>query len=294
VAAVDLAETLPPPTSVTRARRSLPWSRWAIYAVAALYFLVPLLAALYFTVRNPLNGGITFRAYGDVISSDGFATSFRMSFTLALITIVLTLGLLLPTMLLVRLRYPRMRGLVELMCLFPLVFPPVVLVVGVGTVLRSGGNQFLNTPIQSFFNSLQKGNLPLILALEYLILALPFSYRALDAGLRSVDVRTLVEAAQNLGAKWPTILLRVLIPSLRTSVFNAAFLTFALVMGEYTIAKILLFQPLPVWTVQLPAADGQIQTAVSLLSLLIAWLLLLLASVLSGRVGLLKRKKARS
>ena len=83
-------------------------------------------------------------------------------------------------------------------------------------------------------------------------------------------------------------------PSLRTAVFNSAFLTFALVMGEYTIAKILLFQPLPVWTVQLPAADGQIQTAVSLLSLLIAWFLLLLASVLSGRVGLLKRKKTRS
>ena len=294
MAAVDLSVGPTPQAADVRVRRSLPWGRWAVFALAALYFLVPLLIALYFTVRDPLHGGISFRAYGDVISSAGFATSFRMSFTLALISIVLTLGLLLPTMLLVTLRYPRVRGVVELMCLMPLVFPPVVLVVGVGTVLRSGGNQFLNTPIQTLFNQLQKSNLPLILALEYVVLALPFSYRALDAGIRSIDIRVLVEAAQNLGARWPAILLRVVVPSLRTAVFNAAFLTFALVMGEYTIAKILLFQPLPVWTVQLPAADGQIQTAVSLLSLLIAWLLLLLASVLSGRVGLLKRKKTRS
>jgi putative spermidine/putrescine transport system permease protein len=291
MAAVDVAVRPSTPPAPKQARDSLPWGRWVIFLVAALYFLVPLLVAFLFTIRDPLHHGITFRAYRDVISSEGFTTSFRMSFTLALITIVVTLGLLLPTMLLVALRYPKVRGAIEVLCLLPLVFPPVVLVVGVGTVLRSGGDTFAGTPIQTVMNQMQKQDLPLILAFEYVVLALPFSYRALDAGLRAIDIRVLVEAAQNLGASWLTILFRVLIPSLRTAVFNAAFLSFALVMGEYTIAKILLFKPLSVWTVQLPSADGQIQTAVSLLSLLITWLLLLLAGTLSGRASLFKRKR---
>ena len=39
-------------------------------------------------------------------------------------------------------------------------------------------------------------------------LALPYMYRAVDTGLRAIDVRTLTEAAESLGAGWPTILFR--------------------------------------------------------------------------------------
>ena len=34
----------------------------------------------------------------------------------------------------------------------------------------------------------------------YVTLALPYMYRAVDTGLRAIDVRTLTEAAQSLGA----------------------------------------------------------------------------------------------
>jgi putative spermidine/putrescine transport system permease protein len=74
------------------------------------------------------------------------------------------------------------------------------------------------------------------------------------------------------------------LPSLRTAVVNAAFLCFALVMGEYTIASILLYtKPFPVWLVQLPTTSGQVQVAASVLSLLIVELLLLLIGALNWR-----------
>ena len=53
-------------------------------------------------------------------------------------TIVVTLALMLPTQLLLHLRLPRWRGLVEILTLLPLVFPPVVLVVGVSDVYACG------------------------------------------------------------------------------------------------------------------------------------------------------------
>ena len=125
---------------------------------------------------------------------------------------------------------------------------------------------------------------PFVLALLYVMLAMPFVYRSIDAGIRSIDVRTLVEASRNLGAGWLSVLSRVLVPSLRTAIINAAFLCFALVMGEYTISSILLYtKPFPVWLYQLPTTSGQVQAAVSVFSLLLVEVLLLLIGALNWR-----------
>jgi putative spermidine/putrescine transport system permease protein len=112
----------------------------------------------------------------------------------------------------------------------------------------------------------------------------------LDAGIRSIDAQTLVEASRNLGAGWTTTLLRVLVPCLRTAIINAAFLCFALVMGEYTISSILLYtKPFPVWLAQLPTTSGQVQAAVSVFSLLLVEVLLLIIGSFNVRRATEKR-----
>jgi putative spermidine/putrescine transport system permease protein len=262
-------------------------SRRVILFVAALYFLGPLLAAFWFTIRDKAHGGVNFHAYGDVFAAppngqESIQTALLLSVALSVITIVVTLALLLPTMLLVHLRFPRVRSTVEMLCLLPLVFPPVVLVVGVSDTLTWTPDHLGGFALD-VVNYIRQPGLPLILAFIYVILCLPYTFRALDAGIRSVDVTTLVEASRNLGSGWWTVLYRVLLPSLRTALVNAAFLCFALVMGEYTIAKILLYKPFSVWLVELPANSGQLQVAASLLSLLIINVLLLVIGALNGR-----------
>ena len=248
--------------------------RWIVFTIAGLYFIVPIGAAFWFSVDNGKTG-FTLHAYTDVFDAPGFRTAFGTSLKLAVITVVLTLVIMVPTMLMVHLRHPKLRAMIEVLCLLPLVIPPVVLVVGVRTVLGWGPDQLAGTPLQGFFNGLQNSSPPWILAL-------PFTYRALDAGLRSSGIATLVEAARNLGSSWPTVILRVVLPSLRTSVLNAAFLAFALVLGEFTIANILLYQTFTVWILQFNDTDGQLSVGLSLLSLFITWLLLLLIAALGG------------
>jgi putative spermidine/putrescine transport system permease protein len=122
------------------------------------------------------------------------------------------------------------------------------------------------------------------------MLAMPFVFRSLDAGIRAIDVRTLVEASRNLGAGWGTVLFRVLLPCLRTAVINSAFLCFALVMGEYTISSILNYtKPFPVWLYQLPTTSGQVQAAVSVFILILVEVLLLLIGTLNWRRGAEKK-----
>lgn len=266
------------PVPVKPARRPRPrYWRGAVLAVAGLYFVTPLLSSFVFTVHVP-NQGLTFEAYSGILSADGFTESLFLSLSLAAATIALALLLVVPALVAVRLGPPRLRAVVEVVCMLPLVVPPIALVTGIATVLRWGPDHFSRTPLYQTFLAVQNESFPVVLVLAYTVLALPFVHRSLDAGLRAVDVPTLVEAARNCGASRLQVIVSVILPNLRSSLAGASFLTLALVLGEYTVASLLGFRPFAVWIVTVSGAEARMSVAVSLLSLLITWALLLILS----------------
>ncbi|WP_329465729.1 ABC transporter permease [Streptomyces sp. NBC_01431] len=267
-----------------------PW-RGAVLLVAGAYFLVPLLASFVFTVDVP-GTGLTLSSYTQIFAADGFTAALLRSLGLGLCTVALALVLTLPAALAVRLSGSgRLRAVLEVVCTLPLVVPPVALVAGLGTVLKWGPDQLATTPLYETFVAIQKPSFPLILVFAYVVMALPFVYRSLEAGLRAVDVRTLVEAARDLGASWPRALFAVVLPNLRTALLNASFLALALVLGEFTVASLLGFQPFAVWIVQASGSNAQLSVAVSLLSLLLTWGLLLVVTGLARSRGPVKSRK---
>jgi putative spermidine/putrescine transport system permease protein len=284
-AGVAGAGSVAPPTPVRPGRRRAGAWRWGVLTVLGLYFLVPVAASIWFTVRDRGEGGLTAEHYAAIPTATGFAEAFTRSLVLAGLTVLIALVLMVPTVVLVELRLPRLRTTVELLTLMPLVLPPIALVVGVRSVLEWAPDYFLNTPLADAFFALQEPSLPWILVLVYVVLALPFVFRALDAGVRGSDLKTLTEAARNLGASWPRVLVSVVLPVLRTSVLNASFITFALVLGEFTVAVILGFETFPTWIVRISGSQPQLSVAVSVLSLALTWVLLLLISALDRRRG---------
>jgi putative spermidine/putrescine transport system permease protein len=280
-AAVAGAGGVEPETPARPARRGRGWWRWAVAAVLGLYFLVPLGASVWFTVRS--RDGVSADVYAGIPTAEGFAENFGRSLALGALTVLVALLLMVPTVVLVELRLPRLRPVVELLTLVPLLLPPIALVVGVRSVLAWAPEYFFGTPLAEAFFALQEPALPWILVLVYVVLALPFVYRALDAGVRGAQLRTLTEAARVLGASWPRVMLTVVLPVLRTSVLNAAFLTLALVLGEFTVASILGFETFPTWIVRISGSQPRLSVAVSVLSLLLTWALLLLISALDRR-----------
>ncbi|WP_456566753.1 ABC transporter permease [Blastococcus sp. SYSU D00695] len=273
-----------PETPVRRdRRRGSGWVRRLVLALLGLYFVVPLGASIWYTIRDRREGGVTLEPYTRIPGAEGFAETFGRSLVLAALTVLVVLVLVVPLVVLVDLRLPRLRTTVEVITLLPLVLPPIALVVGVRSVLAWAPDYFLGTPLAEFVFALQEPELPWILVLVYVVLALPFVYRALDAGVRGAGLRTLTEAARNLGASWPRVMLWVVLPALRTSLLNAAFLAVALVLGEFTVANILGFETFPTWIVKASGAEPQLSVAVSVLSLLLTWALLLLISALDRR-----------
>ncbi|MFD8721826.1 ABC transporter permease [Streptomyces sp. NPDC059629] len=263
------------------ARRLTPW-RWAVLGLAALYFLIPMGASVLFTVDVP-GQGITFDAYTQIVSADGFLSSLLLSLELALATIAVVLLLMVPAVVALRLSAPKLRPVVEIVCSLPLVVPPIAFVAGIVTVLKWGPDYLSRTPLFETFVAVQNPAFPVVLVLAYVVMALPFVYRSLDAGLRAIDVRTLVEAARSCGASWPQALVRAVLPNLRGALLNASFLTLALVLGEFTVAQLLGFQPFAVWIYNVGGSQAQMSVAVSVLSLLVTWALLLALAGAGGR-----------
>jgi putative spermidine/putrescine transport system permease protein len=265
--------------------RRVRWWRFGILGVLGIYFVVPLAATFWFTVYDSRDHKFSLSPYGQVFSASGFLSSVWMTFQIAVLTVVILYVLLVPAMIAVHLRLQKLRAVLETLAMVPLVLSPVALVVGVDTVLSWGTDMNPGTPLYQLSVDVRNGSLPLILPIVYVVIALPFAYRSLDAGLRAVDIKTLVEASRGLGASWPVTLWRAVLPNLRTGLLSGAILTLALVFGEYTISSILGFLPFSVWVVQdgQGATSGQLAPAVSLLSLLLSWAVLFLVSFLGGR-----------
>ena len=236
--------------------RSIPW--WVVFFLGFLYFFLPLLGTFVFSMRSqPL-----FSAYAVVTEDPEFSATLFYSFLIGVLTIIVSTALIVPTAYWVRLRLPRLRPYIEFITLLPFVVPPIILVFG---LLRTyGGGPF---PLAG---SDLGSNVLLVAA--YTILSLPYMYRAVDTGLRAIDVRALTEASQSLGAGWFTILWRVIFPNVRVSILSGAFLTLAIVVGEYTIATFLARPAFGPYIALIGGNRAYEPAAVSLISFGLTWI----------------------
>lgn len=243
--------------------------RGTLWVLFGLFFLLPLYAMADFSTRNPLGGGRTLAAWHSLVTDDELVTAIVTSVLLAVLTVAAMLAVLVPTMIWVRLRTPWARRLVEFLCLLPLTIPALVIVVGLRNVY--------------LWVTYLLGESALTLTFVYIVLVLPFAYRALDAALSSIALTTLAEAARSLGAGWFTTIVRVIVPNIWSGILAAAFISIAVVLGEYTVASLSGFMTLPVQIVTIGKADGPTSVAASLATLMFGFVLLLVLSLVTRR-----------
>lgn len=244
--------------------------RGLLWVAFALFFLFPLYAMADFSTRDLVSGGRTLQAWQNLVADEALYESIVVSLLLAVLTVLAMLAVLVPTMIWVRLRAPWARKPVEFLCLLPLTIPALVIVVGLRNVYL-WVTYFL-------------GESALTLTFVYVVLVLPFAYRSIDAALSAIDLQTLSEAARSLGAGWVTTIVRVVVPNIWSGILSAAFISIAVVLGEYTIASLSGYQTLQVQIVALGKTDGPTSVAASLAVLLFGFaLLMILAAVTRGR-----------
>jgi putative spermidine/putrescine transport system permease protein len=251
-------------------RRRLNIFRYTVFTIFGLFFLLPLLGLARFSLEGATLGTWSVTPWKQIASYQNtgippLISAIEITLELAAITCAVTLVLLVPTMVWVRLRVQWLSRTIEFLCILPLAIPAISLVVGLGEI----------------YNRIQRISLSaLMLFWVYVILALPYAYRALAAGLSAIDVTTLSEAARSLGASWFTVLVRVIVPNMRAAILNALILTAGVVLGEFTIAYLLLYTNLQVelYSISRNTPNAGVLFSTSLAALLFTCVLLLIMS----------------
>ncbi|HEY5671336.1 MAG TPA: ABC transporter permease subunit [Anaerolineales bacterium] len=243
-------------------KSSSVWA-WFIFLIGIIYFFLPLFATFEFSMRM-IKDTYSFEAYRVAFTDPRFFLSFGYSLLWGILTIFVSLLLVVPTAYWVHWRMQRARPFVEFVTLMPFVVPAVVLVFGMsslyGGALKIGGFPILVlTPT------------PILLIAGYVVLSFPYMYRAVDTGLRAIDVRTLTEAALSLGAGWRVILTQVIFPNLRVAILSGVFLTFAIVMGEFTFASLLVWPAFGPYMEEIGAMRAYTPQALSVVSFILTW-----------------------
>jgi len=254
-----------------KARRfKLQIFRVVVFLLMGAFFLVPIGAMIEFSTRgNSVNSPRTLESWAQIGTTPGLSDAIVASLELAVITSILMLAILLPTMVWVRLRLPQLNRAVEFICLMPLTVPAIALVVGI-------------RPLYNWI-SINVSDSILVLSFAYVILVMPYAYRSLDAGLAAIDLKTLSEAARSLGSGWGTIMVRIVVPNMRTAILNAALLSVALVLGEYTFANIMNYENLQVAIAYVSLVSAGTSIAVAVAALVFAFALLMVISLVGRR-----------
>ena len=252
-------------------------TRWIIAIVVGVLFAIPLIATFLFTLRDNDTGGYSLTHWATVFDPTNTRvltplwTGVSNSLLLALVTVLIVLVLLTPTMILVNLRFPKLRAIFEFLVLLPISIPAIVIVVGLAPIYLMIGRTV--------------GTGAWTLAFAYGITVLPFAFRSIQASIDAVDMKTLAEAARTLGANWLTVVVKVLVPNLRGGLLAAALISVAVVLGEFTIASLLNRQVLQTALVLVQKTDPFSAAIFTLLALLFCFVLLLVIGLVArGRV----------
>lgn len=253
--------------------------RWIYLVLLGLFFAVPMLAMARFAFQSipvalltpdKFLTGWSIEPLTNALTDPQALNAARISVTLAILTILINLVLLIPLAIVTEIKAPKLRPVLTAVTLLPWVVPPIALVVGVSATFRASAPWFL----ASIYS----------LVPFYALWALPFTYRALDAGLQAINAKTLYEAARSMGASFTTTVFRVLLPNMRSSIVAAATLTAALVLGEFAFASLLLKETLPTYLVNFQRSDARGGLALAI------FILILTALVIGISVRLLRKR----
>lgn len=221
------------------------------------FVFVPMISAFEYSIRTPLEGGYGWKNYVWAVTQDEFLHYIIRSSWLALLTVVITLLILVPTITWLHLSQSPIRVLIDSISLLPLVIPVVAFAVGAQISLP----EFVQSTIWE---------LPFL----YFALCLPYAYRSLDIGLSAIPLKTLVEAARSSGANPIRTINSVIVPVIRGSVMATVAITFVLSLGEYTLTVLLHWDTFPTWVTYVAQENILGAISISMMSLIIPFLFL--------------------
>jgi putative spermidine/putrescine transport system permease protein len=240
-----------------------------------LFMIIPIIATYVFSVstrwdRTILPEGYTLKGYITAANNPYFFSTLRNSLVLSISTVLVSLIIVVPTVYWVNIRLQGAKSLLDLLMILPFGIPGVVLALALVQVYN--------------FAPLNRSAMLLIGA--EVVFTMPFMYRSVSNSLAAIDIPTLTEAAQSLGAGIKNILLEIIVPNIFPGILSGSLLVFATVFAEFTLARLIVgagFKTFPMLLVEYTRIDGTIAAAMSVISFTVAWIASMLILWVGGK-----------
>lgn len=252
-----------------------------IILLAMVYLLIPLLATLLYSIAGNWQTTIlpeswTLRWFGELFRDARFADALGRTLYVCLISVAVSVLVMLPTIFVVTMYFPKWERWLNLTALIPYAIPGVVAAVGLIKLYSSG-------PLAI------SGTVGILIA-AYFVAILPYMYQGIRNSIRTVNAPELMEAAELLGASKMTAFRRIIVPNILPGILVSTLLSISVLFGEFVLTNLLIgghFETIQIYLYRRLSESGHLASAIVIayfvFILLLSGLLLGLSKRLLGR-----------
>lgn len=229
------------------------WPFYLIVTLLALYLIIPLFVTLVYSLATSwtttiLPSGLTLKWYAQMFEDPTFINALIRTLVLIIVSMAVVILVMLPTVVIVSMHFPRLEKLFQSIVLLPYAMP--------GIILASG---LLQT-----YSSIEVPKLILVGG-AYFIVVMPYMYQGIRNSLHSVNMSSMIEAAELLGANQLKIFFSVIIPNIKKGILVSSLLSFSILFGEFTLTNLVVggnYETIQIYLFRIMQVSGHISSAV--------------------------------
>ncbi len=222
----------------------------------SIYFMIPILGTFLYGTSTKWEASLfpsdfTFSWFIELFNDGEFIQSVFNSLLLGVITSIIVLLVMVPTLILIRLYFPKLDKLLQSLTLLPYAIPGVILVTALLSTYRKLGVPMFIVLVGALFITL-----------------LPISYLGLNNQLKLMNIKELVDASTTLGASMTQTILKVIVPNLKLGITLVFIMVFSASFGEFMLTNLLIggrFETIRIYMMRRMNENGHLASAVMIL-----------------------------
>ena len=187
----------------------------AIMLLVMIYLLIPLVISIIYSVFHKWTGvipeGFTLHNYVDLFMDSNFLASVGRSIAMSIIPIIVTIVIVLLALFVTAIYFPKLEKYVQIICMIPY-------------TIQGGSSSILSNRLVMLMGA-------------YCIVILPYIYQGIRNGMRAVNMPTLIEAAEMLGASKIYAFFRVVVPNILSAIIVSSLLAVGIIFGDYVLIR---------------------------------------------------------
>ncbi len=198
-----------------------------VMTLVIIWLILPLLATIIYSLFTDWTGiipkGFTLANYTKIFTDAGFLTSMYQTVIICVIPIVITVVIMLFALFAVTVYFPGLEKYIQILCMIPYTIQGVILSVSILALYARSGSVF--------------GNRMVMLIGAYCIIILPHIYNGIRNGMRAINMKMLLEAAEMLGESKLKAFFKIIVPNILSGITVSSLLAVSLLFGDYVIIR---------------------------------------------------------